>query len=171
MTPSRLVFDESMFSTMQFKEAARAWHAVYDGLDEQRAYVINQMCSIFEVSACAYRAACLYQRAVSKGKSDDSAMSHLCEAGATAMQCLIHFEILKDLFKIGYDELCKKIDLTSDWLQERKWEHLPEPVDENGAKHVKTAAGVLSDMRAYADAYTKALKFLKQAEEERKGVA
>ena len=157
-----ICFNEDQLTGL-FKEKAEAFHRVYDNLDKTQEFIIDQMVRTFQLASCAYMAVVSQSRGV-------DAVDAISEAGVTAEQFLIHFDILKCHYKCNDEELCAKMNATSEWLKDRGWISLPEPKDETGAQHYKTAEGMLSDMKKYVSVYRQMLRTLKQNAEERKGV-
>lgn len=141
------------------KEKIAAYHAVYDRLDEKQTYAIDQMCKMFMLASCAYR------HVATRGKGHDQTILAICEAGVTAYQFMIHMENLIEYYKCNEEELCSKIDATSDWLRERGWISLPEPKDENGTQHIKTSAGMIADMKKYIGVYEELTETLRKSRE------
>lgn len=149
--------DESTLSEIS-KEKYRIYKEIFGSLDGDRLLAMNQMCSMFEIANVAYRAIA----AIGKYHTE---VSGVCEAGCAAQQVMIHFEILKEALKCDEQETIKKIDDTSKYLKEKGWYGIPEPLDAEGCKHIKTADGLVSDMRRYAQAFS---NLQKQAEEAKK---
>jgi hypothetical protein len=149
--------DESTLSEMS-RDKYRIYKEIFGSLEGDRLLAMNQMCSIFEIANVAYRAIA----AIGKYHTE---VSGVCEAGCAAQQVMVHFEILKDALKCDEQETIKKIDDTSKYLKGKGWYGLPEPLDAEGCKHIKTADGLVSDMRRYAQAFS---NLQKQAEEAKK---
>jgi hypothetical protein len=147
--------DESTLSEMS-KEKYKIYKEIFGSLECDRLLVMNQMCSIFEISNVAYRAIA----AIGKYHTE---ISGVCEAGCAAQQVMIHFEILKETLKGNEQEIIEKIDATSKYLKDKGWYGLPEPLDSEGCKHIKTADGLISDMRRYAKAFTDLQKQVEEA--------
>lgn len=130
------------------KRLHEAYRAVYGGLDDSRAYRIDQMCEMFTLAREIYAVMLLAE----KGKIERTAATG--RTGALAEQFHIHLDNLREAYGwCAKDELCRRIDATSKWLIERGWFGLPEPEDKDGAKHYKTAAGMCADAKACMDAY------------------
>ena len=140
------------------REKLRAYEKIFCGLTPEKRYVLDQMCSMFEVANAAYR------EVASIGKFSSEVVG-VCESGCLAQQVMIHFDILKETLKCSEEELIKTIDNTSKWLKEQGWYGLPEPNDSNGCRHIKTADGLISDMKRYIDLFK---QFQKQCEEAKK---
>ena len=47
------------------------------------------------------------------------------------------------------------MDKTSEWLVEKGWYGLPKPINENGVRIIKTAAGIHADMKSYYESYNR----------------
>lgn len=149
--------DESTLSE-NTKRQLRIYREIFENLDPDKSYILNQMCSMFEVASAAYR------EVASIGKFASEATG-IGATGCLAQQVMIHFDILKEAYKCSESELIEKIDATSKWLKEKGWYGLPEPNDENGCRHIKTADGLVSDMRRYINLYE---QLRKQCEEAKK---
>lgn len=142
-----------------FKEKMKAYHAVYDNLDNRQMFVVDQMVMMFQYASLAYRMIA----AIGHGMEHIDAV---CEAGCSAEQFMIHFNILKHHFGYTNEVLFSTIDKTSDWLSKMNWIHLPEPRDAKGQIHIKTACGMYSDMKNYLDVYRETINTLKTRKEE-----
>ena len=140
------------------REKLRIYEKIFGNLEPERKFVLNQICNMFEVACAAYR------EVASIGKFSSEVVG-VCESGCLAQQVMIHFDILKETLKCNEEELIKKLDTTSKWLKEQGWYGLPEPNDANGCRHIKTADGLISDMRRYIDLFK---QFQKQCEEAKK---
>lgn len=149
--------DESTLSENS-REKLRIYRSIFEGLEPDRLYILNQMCNMFEVANAAYR------EVASIGKFSDAATG-IGATGCLAQQVMVHFDILKETYKCSESELIQKIDATSKWLKDKGWYGLPEPNDENGCRHIKTADGLVSDMRKYIGLYE---QLRKQCEEAKK---
>lgn len=147
--------DESTLSEMA-REKYKIYKEIFGSLEGDRLLAMNQMCSMFEISNVAYRAIA----AIGKYHTE---VSGVCEAGCAAQQVMIHFEILKSTLKCDEQETIKKIDATSKYLKDKGWYGLPEPLDAEGCKHIKTADGLVSDMRRYAQAFSNLQKQVEEA--------
>ena len=158
-TKSIFDFDEDKLGEYG-KASARAYHAIYDGLSEEKTFCIDQMCNMFKTANAAYHA-------ISGIGKYYNAVSGMCEAGANASQFEIHMNILLEKYGCTVDELDKKIDATSEWLKERGWFGIPEPYDKDGHKHIKTAYAMRADMEKYIKTYTDMLAAIRQANEEK----
>lgn len=152
-------FDDREMGEMA-KAKLKAYHAIFDGLDANRRLAINQMCSLFEIASVAYKSIAgigIYY----------SEVGGVCEAGACAEQYMIHYGILRELYgNCSDDDMIKRIDATSEWLKNKDWYGIPDPVDREGVKHMKTAAGMHDDMKKFISAYADIKKVCAQAKME-----
>lgn len=142
----------------------KIYHEIFDPLTDDRKYILNQMCSMFEIAAVVYRMISLIE-AKKIGEVEGA-----CEAGTNSQQCLIHYNLVKEALGADDNTTCEKIDAASKYLKDNGWYGLPEPVSADGTKHYKTAAGVLSDLKNYINTYNEILKVYRMQKEE-KGVA
>lgn len=143
-------FDEnSLGETMG--SAAKAYHAVFDALPNDKHLVVQQMCRMFTQAAAAYSA-------LFKFKGDmRTDVQRVCQVAGHALQFMVHMQNLRELFKKDDDYIHKVVDKTSEWLKSKGWFGLPTPRDENGVVVYKTAYGVYNDMKSYIDTYKKAM--------------
>lgn len=137
------------------KNAERAYHAVYDGLDERRRRFTDQIGMFFSAASHVYIVKTY------KWKDENQRIMTLATDAAIALR---HAKIaFSEWFEIPYPSFTSEantreieiIQRTSDLLKEQGWLHLPELVSREDGREVvvrKTAAGVVDDMNAFITA-------------------
>ena len=137
------------------KDAERAYHAVYDGLDDRRRRFTDQIGLFFTAASHVYVVKTY------KWRDENQRIMTLATDAETALR---HARIaFSEWFEIPYVSLTsdahrreiEMIQRTSDRQKELGWLHLPELVGREDGREVvvrKTAAGVVDDMNAFISA-------------------
>lgn len=129
--------------TENMKHAEEVYHAVYDKLDEERAYIVRSAQTMFFLGHLAYRG-------VIDGDTD---IAKIVKAGHQAWKFTEGFAaLLRDTSKTR-DEMIAILDKTDRWLKSKGAVGILEEYDSTGCVHHKTAAGLVSDMENYAAVY------------------
>lgn len=131
------------------RSAYDAYHRVFDKIPEDKMLVIRQMLMAFVAASEAYQSLFKYSGDM---RTDTQ---RICEVAGGASRWLIHMANIRQIAKGGNDVVLPMMDKTSEWLIERGWYGLPKPINENGIRIIKTAAGINDDMVSYYDAYNK----------------
>ena len=131
------------------RSAYDAYHRVFDKIPEDKMLVIRQMLMAFVAASEAYQSLFKYSGDM---RTDTQ---RICEVAGGASRWLIHIANIRQIAKGGNDVVLPMMDKTSEWLIERGWYGLPKPINENGIRIIKTAAGINDDMVSYYDAYNK----------------
>lgn len=143
--PQRVIDELSGFT----QEAAKAYHAVYDGKDERKTRFIDQICRFFTAAND------VYAKAEEKWDSDAKKITTLASWAETALR---HARIAfsewtgRKYWKFTCDDNAAElrvIDQVSAKLEQLGWLHLPILRKRKDGKEevtYKTAAGVVKDM-------------------------
>lgn len=134
-----------IFRSEEFRTAGNRYHEAFDNMPEEKRHIIKMMMMCWQTAWNAYNAAMGYN-----GEDTDDKRIMCC--GTHANTFLMQFgAIQNELGNESAESVLKKMNATSDWLQQRGLHGLPTPVDRDNVVHHKTAERMYADMKRYSE--------------------